>query len=115
MIHFLQHSPLVKHNALLLLICLVTACASQPLGRVDLLNFIEDGKTTREQAFLNLGEPAASYEGGRILCFRLGHDKGGDYIVGSAIRFTGVKSSLVMVFDEQGILTRHSLVQVKGQ
>ena len=93
---------------------LLSGCATQPLGRADLLNFIEDGKTTREQAFLNLGEPSSAYEGDRILCFRLGQDKGGNYIVGNAIHFTGVNSSLVMVFDEQGVLRRHSLVQVKG-
>lgn len=99
-----------------LLIILVAAC-TPTLGRKDLLSFIEEGKTTREQVFLTLGEPAASYEGGRILCFRLGHDDGGDYIVlagSDTIRFTGVKTSLVLIFDEKGVLRRHSLVQVKG-
>lgn len=95
------------------LLFLLTACA-QPLGRADLLNFIEDGKTTREQAYLNLGEPSALYEGGRIVCFRLGRDEGGDFVIGKKAGFAGVTTSLIMVFDEEGLLSKHSLVQVKG-
>jgi len=104
-----------RHPAIigLFLIALVTACAPPPLGRANLLGFIEDGNTTREQTLLSLGEPTASYEGERILCFRLGRDEGGDFIVGNATGFAGVKISLVMVFDEQGVLKRHAFVQVK--
>jgi len=98
---------------LLFFVALVGACVT-PRGRTDLLNFIEDGKTTREQTVLQLGEPAAFFEEGRILCFRLGHDGGGAYVVGKSTGFAGVETSLVMVFNEQGVLIRHSQVQVKG-
>ncbi|WP_303723052.1 hypothetical protein [Malonomonas rubra] len=103
----------MKRSAIYLLLVLLAACA-QPLGRADLLNFIKDGKTTREQAYLNLGEPSAFFEGGRIVCFRLGRDEGGDFIVAKKAGFAGVTTSLIMVFDEGDILSKHSLVQVKG-
>lgn len=99
---------------LLLLAGLIAGCASVPLGKPDLLGFIRDGKTTREQTYLGLGEPTGSYEAGRILSFRLGKDEGGYFVVGKASGFAGVKTSLIMVFDEQGVLRRHALVQVKA-
>jgi hypothetical protein len=93
---------------------LLGACASTPMGQPDLLAFIEDGRTTREQAFLALGEPSATYEDGRILAFRLGQDKAGYFLVEKAPGFTGVKYSLVMSFDDAGLLRRHSLVAIKA-
>lgn len=115
--YFLPYRHITKIFILLLLIGLVTACAAKPMGRSNLLSFIEDGKTTREQTFLNLGEPSATFDGGRILCFRLGQDAGGYFVVlagGDATRFMGINNSLVMIFDERGLLSRHALVQVKA-
>lgn len=95
-------------------LALLGACASAPVGQPDLLAFVEDGRTTREQAFLALGEPSATYEDGRILAFRLGHDEAGCFLVEKAPGFTGVKYSLVMSFDDAGLLRRHSLVPIKA-
>ncbi len=99
---------------MLLLGISIAACTTQPLGRSDLLSFIRDGQTNREQTILSLGEPAALYEGGRILAFRLGKDDGGHFLVGKGAGFSSVKISLIMVFDDHGVLLRHSLVQVKA-
>lgn len=93
---------------------LLGACANTPVGQPDLLAFIEDGRTTREQAFLALGEPSATYEDGRILTFRLGQDEAGYFLVDRAPGFIGVKYSLVMSFDDAGLLRRHSLVAIKA-
>ena len=82
-------------------------------GRADLLEFIQDGRTSVEEAYLYLGDPSGLYENGRILSFRLGQDEGGYYPVLKTTGFSGVRFSLIMVFDERGILKRHSLVQVK--
>lgn len=111
---FFRNSRLAADLVLFFLVTLVTACMPPTVGRADLLGFIEDGKTTREQAYLSLGEPAGLYEGGRILSFRLGRDEGGDFVIGKASGFGGVRTSLIMVFDDQGILSRHSLVQMKA-
>lgn len=94
---------------------LLSACAmTPPQGRADLLAFVQDGKTTREDTYLQLGEPSAQYEGGRIMSFRLGQDKAGYFPIGKSSGFSGVRFSLILVFSEAGILTRHSLVQVKA-
>jgi hypothetical protein len=97
-------------------VVLVSSCATTPLGRGDLLDFIEDGKTSREETYLSLGEPSSIYEEERILCFRLGQDERGYFIVGKGLGWgwAGIKTSLIMVFDDQGVLRRHALVQVKG-
>ena len=98
---------------LLFLGALLAGCATTPQGRKDLLSFIEDGRTTREETYLKLGEPTGLYEGGRIMSFRLDKDEGGYFLVEKSIGFGGVKTNLIMVFDEQGVLKKHSLVQVK--
>jgi hypothetical protein len=108
--------PAVKQTTVLLLLgILLSACAmSPPLGRADLLGFIQDGQTTREDTYLHLGEPSGLYEDGRIMSFRLGEDNGGYFPIGKASGFSGVRFSLIMVFSEAGILARHALVQVKA-
>ncbi len=84
------------------------------VGQADLLTFIEDGQTTREQVFLALGEPSATYDDARILTFRLGRDDGGYFLLEKAPGFRSVKYSLVLAFDDAGLLRRHSLVAVKA-
>ncbi len=101
-------------SAWTLVLVLLGACASTPVGQADLLTFIEDGRTTREQVFLALGEPSSTYEDGRILTFRLGRDDGGYFLVEKAPGFRTVQYSLVLAFDDAGLLRRHSLVTVKA-
>ncbi len=101
-------------NVPALVLVLLGACASTPVGQPELLTFIEDGQTTREQVFLALGEPSATYEDGRILTFRLARDEGGYFLVEKASGFRSVKYSLVLAFDDAGLLQRHSLVTVKA-
>ena len=101
-------------SAWALVLVLLGACASTPFGQPDLLTFIEDGQTTREQVFLTLGEPSATYEDGRILTFRLARDDGGYFLVEKAPGFRSVKYSLVLAFDDAGLLRRHSLVAIKA-
>ncbi|MCU0975883.1 MAG: hypothetical protein MUC71_06155 [Steroidobacteraceae bacterium] len=97
-----------------LALLLLGACASTPAGQPDLLAFIEDGRTTREQALLALGEPSATYEEGRILAFRLGSDKGGYFLLEKQPGFLSVTYSLMLAFDEAGLLRRHSLVALRA-
>jgi len=105
----------VKRTAgVLLFLVLAAGCATQPLGRAGLLDFIRDGQTTREEAYLRLGEPSAFFEGGQIMSFRLGQDDGGYFPIEKTQGFMGVRYSLILAFDDQGILRRHSLIEVKG-
>lgn len=109
---------LVKNTKLWLLASLflvILGCASNPVGNKQLLSFLQDGVTTREEIYLRLAEPNATFEGGRILTYRLDED-GSGYVLQKRVGrgFTG-KYSLVLAIDEQGILRRHSLVRIKEE
>lgn len=95
------------------LLALLSACASTPIGKHDLLDFLQDGKTTKEEVFLHLAEPSSTYEDGRIFTYRLNEDEGGYTIKGAkGTRWSG-KYSLVLSFDANGVLRRHALVRVQ--
>jgi len=101
----------------------LAGCATTPpplKGSPDLLGFLSDGKTTRTQAIMTLGQPSGAFEAQRILTYRLGFEprNSGYYVVereavGSGWpTWTAAKFSLVLVFDDAGILRKHSLVEV---
>lgn len=92
-------------------IAALTGCGT-PIGNQQLLDFIQDDKTTREEVLLRLGEPSATFQNERILTYRVDQDDGG-YIVVSKSESFSAKFSLVLSFDEDGVLRRHSLVRVK--
>jgi hypothetical protein len=109
---------LVLTLALALVGCATT---STPLkGRADLLNFLIDGRTTREEAIITLGQPSGTFGAEEILTYRLGFEpqNSGYYVVEREATTNGwptwmaAKFSLVLVFDDAGILRKHSLVKV---
>lgn len=107
---------MTRHKGLSTLIFLtVVGCASTPVGNKQLLSFLQDGVTTREEIYLRLAEPSATFEGGRILTYRLDED-GSGYVLSKRVGrgFTG-KYSLVLAIDEKGVLRRHSLVRIKEE
>jgi hypothetical protein len=89
-------------------------CATSPIGQTDLLDFVKDGVTTREEVFLKLGEPSGTYESLRIITYRLLKDEGGWLVSGQIKGWYGNAVNLVFVFDDRGLLIRHSLVQVRA-
>lgn len=92
---------------------MLVACAdAPPLGRQDLLDFLQDGLTRREEVRIRLGEPSSHYEGERILAFRLGTDRGGYVLVKPGSNWSGVGYNLMLAFDTEGVLRRHSLVEI---
>lgn len=95
------------------LIQTLTGCATETIGNKQLLDFLQDGKTSREEVILHLAEPSATFEGGRIVTYRLDEDTGGYVIRGAKGHGWSEKFSLVLSFDEHGVLRRHSLVRVK--
>jgi hypothetical protein len=100
----------------------LAGCMTPPplKGRADLLGFLADGKTTRTEVFTTLGQPSGRFEAEKILTYRLGHDGRNDgyYVVereptsGGWPTWTMAQFSLVLVFDADGILQKHNLVQV---
>jgi hypothetical protein len=86
------------------------------------LDFLEDGKTTMEAVILKFGPPSGTFEGEKIVSYRLEKTKEGYFVseretdpYAPPIWFSGIegKFSLVLVFDESHVLQKHSLVQVK--
>ena len=101
----------------------LAGCAATPpplKGRPDLLTFLSDGKTTRSEAIVTLGQPSGRFESEKILTYRLGFElrNNGYYVVERETTtngwptWTAAKFSLVLVFDDTGILQKHSLVKV---
>jgi hypothetical protein len=101
-------------RCLLIAFVVLSGCATTPIGKKDLLNFLGDGVTHREDVQLKLGEPSALYEDSRILAYRLRKDEGGFVIVGRRDNWFGVQYNLILVFDTEGVLKRHSIVEVRS-
>ncbi|MHC1698752.1 MAG: hypothetical protein AB9919_11975 [Geobacteraceae bacterium] len=94
---------------------MLCSCASLPpvYADKDLLNFLTSG-TSKEAVLLKLGEPSSSFEQGRVLTYRIGaDDEKGYFLLDRQVRWENAKYSLVLVFDEKGLLTKHALVQVR--
>jgi len=102
-----------------LLLLALAGCATPPVvpgASPDLLKFLQDGASTREQIMLTLGQPSATYEQEKILTYRVGENKAQGYylVTPSQLRqWEDVRYSLVLVFDAGGTLQRHSLVAVQ--
>ena len=94
------------------------------------LPFLEDRKTTKEEVLLRLGTPSAQFQGERILTYRLVEDQVVGFVANEtkglmpAPREVMVGSptlswwprgayNLVLVFDQRGVLQKHSLIKVK--
>jgi hypothetical protein len=112
----------LKFLAALVLLSLLVGCSTTtPLrGRADLLDFLVDDKTTTSEALLKLGQPSARFQADKILTFRLGMEEKnrGYFVLTREMNPKGwptwakAKFSLVLVFDAQGLLRKHSLVEV---
>jgi hypothetical protein len=106
-------------------------CATTALQKLEIaenevgtkwLAHLEHGKTTKEAILLEYGLPSAQFEGERILTYRLMlHAQEGLVVVGRElssfdprlIQWAKAEYSLVLVFDGQNILRRHSLLRVR--
>jgi hypothetical protein len=100
----------------MLLAGLLVGCATTTLpADPHLLDFLQDGQSTKETVVLKLGQPSAVLESGRILTYRVGQEKNRGYFIRQACgtNWFEIKFSLVLVFDPAEVLERHSLVEVR--
>lgn len=103
----------VKHAVAMCMVVVALSSCQSVEGRKDLLDFIVDGSTSKDDAYLHLGTPSASFEAGRILAYRLERNDSGYYVVApSPSSLVVPRYSLILVFGEDGKLRRHSLVEV---
>ncbi len=87
-----------------------------------LLEFLKEGSTRRTEVVNRLGAPSTLFEQDRVLTYRVAGDpKKGlwirervwDHYSQLNAGWIGVNYSLVLVFDENGLLRRQSLVAVQ--
>ena len=106
---------------LIVTILLVAGCAASTVApensRVvdEVVPFIQDGKTSRNEVLSRLGDPDYRHEGGRILAYRMWRCAMEEQVPLSAetrCRDPG-KYNLVLVFGPHNLVERHSLVRVK--
>jgi len=104
-----------SRTALIVVAFGLTACGSAPIrGSATLLDFLRENATTREQVILELGDPASAYDGSKIMTYKLNRDEGGYYLVRDLSRgWANAPLSLVLVFDDKGVLKTRSVVAVK--
>jgi hypothetical protein len=125
--HLILHVNFI--SSLLIVTILISSCATphiqptdtQLLFNSELLGFVKDGITTREEAILKLGIPSAQFEGEKILTYQLRVDQDGRWhlVAPQFNATTGLRQwregtcSLVLIFDGEGVLRKHSLVEAK--
>ena len=94
---------------------------NQPQYKTYSLDFIKNGITTRETILNKLGRPSAQFEDGRIITYFLKADKNDQWrrVIPKTSPKTGYKlwteetASLVLVFGDDNVLVKHSLVVSK--
>jgi hypothetical protein len=113
---------LLFHKWAVLLLLLPAGCGGSALVHLPLemeqklLPELEDGASTREEILTRLGTPSLQLEDRRILMFRMTSDAHEHLAVarrGGESGWAAAEYSLVLAFDEQGVLVRHRLIQVK--
>jgi hypothetical protein len=96
------------------LVLLLQACSSQhPIINRDLPAFLTTSGLTREQLVSRLGAPNTSFEHERILTYRLRHRRDGYQVIASNESWLKIDQSLVLVFDDDGRLVKHSMVAIR--
>lgn len=100
------------------MVFVLVSCATTavPGASPRLLDFLDVGRTTRRETVLKLGQPSASFESDSILTYRIGHESEQGYYVISPkamLPWQHVRYSLVLVFDNNGILEKKSIVNVQ--
>lgn len=82
----------------------------QPLEDSELgqyRGFIQDGKTTKQEVRVRLGQSSSAYEKNRILIYHVFLKDDGRMV----LKDSGTCHALVLVFDQAEVLDRHRIVK----
>jgi hypothetical protein len=106
-----------RRGAMFLLFLAFFGCATVDRGaRLDLLDFLKVGRTTRAEVLVKLGEPSSQFPQENILTYRIGGDaKEGYFVVwkNETVPWTLARFSLVLEFGTNNVLAQTNLVQVR--
>lgn len=97
-----------------LMACTPVARRAQPVR----LDFLENPRVTRQQVLEALGEPSGRFEDGDVFTYRLRQNDAGYAVVppavGASNGWRNVHYSLVLAFDEAGVLTEQRRIVIHG-
>jgi hypothetical protein len=104
--------------ALATMVAVAMAQSTAPQGEAPRIAFIEIGRTSRSEALSRLGPPFATYQGDRVLTWRLTKSESGGLVSTSQTASPGEPQliadyELVLVFGRSGYLDRNSLVALR--
>ena len=104
-------------TGVVLFLAIILGCATVDRGaRLDLLDFLQVGRTTRAEVLVKLGEPSSHFTQENILTYRIGGDaKVGYFVVwkNETVPWATARYSLVLEFGANNVLAQTNLVQVK--
>ena len=95
----------------------ISGCATtEETGDKRLLDFLVNGQTTKQEMILALGQPSGVYENESVYTYRLAGNSSTGFKPSKSFSPCGwhdISYSLVVIFDDQDVLKRHSLVSVQ--
>ena len=94
------------------LLFLLAGCEPHPRGSKDLLGFLAEGTTTKQAVEQKIGQPFV-WGGGRLWTYHIDEDSDGFYLRLKPPELDGTRYSLVLEFDQNGVLRRHALVDIQ--
>ena len=108
MLKFIEIKCLIFSIFLLLIAVLAFSCATKrqvidPQLEGDRFGYLQDGETNRQEIIDRLGDPQHSYENGRIVIYSWIDMKSDVYVT----------YDIVLIFNENDILERHSVVRTR--
>ena len=89
----------------------VSSCA-HPEGHKDLLTFLQEEATTKNDVETRMG-PASVWGDGRIWTYRIGEATEGFFLSEKKSGWLDARYSLVLEFNHNDVLHRHALVNVE--
>lgn len=103
----------------------ITSCTFQAVNNEDALSdleklkFIQDSVTTKKEILLKLGPPSGKYQDDSILTYRLSYDVSSNekwHVVDKCLPFNWqfVDYNLVLVFDNNNIVEKQSLIPIRS-
>lgn len=105
-------------HACAFLLCLGTAACESvrapPAAEAekDLLGFLQQGLTKRQEVTESLGEPTYSFEDGRILAYRLAYSSERKLVTLPYLQhFVMADYELILVFDDRARLSKYKLTE----
>ena len=95
-----------------MLAALALSSCAHPEGRKDLLSFLQDGSTTKNDVVTRIGA-ASVWSGGGIWTYRVGEETEGYYLPAKKTDWSDARYCLVLQFGPNGVLRRHALINIE--